>query len=179
MFRRIGIPVIDADRISRKVMAPGGRAYSRVVLEFGSGILLPDGSIDRKKLGGIVFSDPVRRKRLEALTHPAILETIQELLEKLSKTGRQAAIVEATLIHESSAKEIFEAIISVRCGEETQLRRVMERDRLSREEALSRLRTQMDAEQKALRSNHVIDNSGTLSETRIQVERIARILLDR
>lgn len=176
MFRRAGIPVIDADLVSKKVMAPGERAYSNIVLELGSGILLPNGRIDRKKLGEIVFANPARRKRLEAATHPAILEIIEEYLEKLSKKGCRAAMIEAALIHETGIKEIFEKVICVRCDEETQLRRVMARDSISREEALSRFKTQMDAKLKALESDHVIDNSGNLDETRAQVERIAKNL---
>jgi len=177
MFRRAGIPVLDADRISRDVLAPDGRAFRDVVSEFGDDILLPDGRIDRKKLAGIVFADPALRARLEALTHPAILDAMKESLDRLSGEGHRAAMVEAALIHESGAGGLFEAIISVRCDEETQLRRVMERDGLSREEAQSRLRAQMDAERKAIRSDHVIDNSGSPEETRAQVERVARILL--
>ena len=177
MFRRAGIPVIDADRISQKVTAPGERAYSSIVLEFGSGILLPDGRIDRKKLGSIVFADPSRRKRLEAITHPAILEAANEYLEKLSEKGRRVAIIEAALIHEAGIKETFEAVVCVKCDEETQLQRVMARDGISRDEALSRFRTQMNAELKALSSDHIIDNSGSLDETRAQVEQITRIML--
>ncbi len=177
MFRRAGIPVLDADRISREVTAPGGRAYSSVVREFGPGILLPDGSIDRGKLAGIVFSDPLRRARLEALTHPAILETMKEALDELSLEGHRAAVVEAALIHESGRKGLFDAVISVRCDEETQLRRAMSRDGSSREQALSRLRAQMDAGKKALDSDYVIDNSGSREETCAQVERLARTLL--
>ena len=179
MFRRAGIPVIDADLVSRKVSAPGGRAYSSIVLEFGDGILLSDGCIDRKKLGGIVFSDPARRKRLEALTHPAILEAVREYLEKLSENGCGAAMVEAALIHESGVEEMFDAIVLVRCGEETQIARVMERDKISRGQALARMEAQMNADLLAPGADHVIDNSGSIDDTRAQVERIARILLGR
>ena len=176
MFRRAGIPVIDADLVSRKVSAPGGRAYSSIVLEFGDGILLADGHIDRKKLGGIVFSDPARRKRLEALTHPAILETVRKYLGKLSESGCSAAMVEASLIHESGVKEMFDAIVLVRCNEETQIWRVMDRDKISRDEALSRIGAQMNANLKAFAADHVIDNSGSIEDTRAQVESIAQIL---
>jgi len=179
MFRRAGIPVIDADRISQKVTAPGGRAYPGIVFEFGSGILLPDGRIDRKKLGEIVFADPARRKRLEDITHPVILEATKEYLEKLSEKGCRAAMIEAALIHEIGIKDTFEAVICVRCDQETQLQRVTSRDGISREEALSRFRTQMNTELKALWSDHVIDNSGSIDETRTQVERIVQILFSR
>ncbi|MCL2102907.1 MAG: dephospho-CoA kinase, partial [Syntrophorhabdaceae bacterium] len=177
-FRKAGIPVIDADLISKKVMVPGGSAYSRIALEFGPEILLPDGRIDRKKLGGIVFADPERRRRLEAITHPAIIDAINEYLEKLSKKSRGVAMIEATLIHEAGLKETFEAVVCVRCDKETQLRRVTARDGVSLEKALSRMQAQMDAELKAAKSDHVIDNSGSLEETRAQVEQITRILLN-
>jgi len=178
MFRRAGIPVLDADRIAREVMAPGGRAHEAVVREFGREILLPDGTIDRRKLADVVFSDPSRRARLEALTHPAILEAMKEALDGLSREGRPAAIVEAALIHESGAKGLFDAVISVRCDEGTQLRRLLARGGLSTEQALARLRAQMDAERKAGRSDYVIDNSGGMEETLAQVERLARVLLE-
>jgi dephospho-CoA kinase len=177
MFLRAGIPVLDADRISREVTAPGGSAYPAVIREFGRRILLPDGSIDRGKLAEIVFADPGRRARLEAITHPAILEAMKAALEDLSRDGYRAAVVEAALIHESGRKGVFDAVIFVRCDEETQLRRVMARDGVSRERAKLRLRAQMDAEAKAARSDHVIDNSGSWEETRVQVEHLARILL--
>jgi len=177
MFRRAGIPGLDADRIAREVTAPGGRAHEAVVREFGREILLPDGSIDRRKLADIVFADPSRRARLEALTHPAILDAMRSALDKLSHEGHAAAIVEAALIHESGAKGLFDAVIAVRCDEATQLRRLLARGGMSSEQALARLRAQMDAEKKAGRSDYVIDNSGGVEETRAQVERLARALL--
>ncbi|MEW6720807.1 MAG: dephospho-CoA kinase [Thermodesulfobacteriota bacterium] len=177
MFRHAGIPVIDADRISREVTDPGGSAHSPVVREFGPGIVRPDGTIDRGKLADIVFADPARRARLEEITHPAILASMKETLEGLSRQGCRAVVVEAALIHESGGKGLFDAVISVRCGEEEQLRRAMARDGISREQALARIRAQMDAGDKAGRSDYVIDNSGGLEETRAQVERLALALL--
>jgi dephospho-CoA kinase len=177
MFRNAGIPVIDADRISREVTAPGGRAYRDVVGEFGEGVLLPDGAIDRKRLGEMVFADPERRARLEAITHPAILEAMKEALSGFSREGHAVVIVEAALIHESGRKGLFGEVISVRCDGETQLCRATSRDGITREQAAARIRAQMDPADKARRSAHVIDNSGSLEETRRQVERIARILL--
>jgi dephospho-CoA kinase len=177
MFRKAGIPVIDADQVSREVTSPGSRAYEEVVREFGDGILLPGGAIDRKRLGEMVFADPERRARLEAITHPAILDRMKEVLSDLSKDGHRVVVVEAALIHESGRRGLFEEVISVRCGEETQLRRVTGRDGISREQAAARIRAQMDPADKACRSEHVIDNSGSREETRRQVERIARALL--
>jgi dephospho-CoA kinase len=179
MLREEGIPVLDADRISRVVTAPGGRAYDAVVQAFGRGILRDDGSIDRKRLGEIVFSDPLSRDRLERITHPAILEVMKEAIAGIEREGHRAAVVEATLIHESGRKGLFEAVISVTCERETALSRLAARDGMSRSQAEARLRAQMDADRKAGASDYVIDNSGDIESTRRQVKRLARTLLDR
>jgi len=179
MLREAGIPVLDADRISREVTAPGGHVYDAVVQAFGSGIVRGDGSIDRKHLGEIVFSDPAARERLERITHPAILEAMKEAIAGIEREEHRAAIVEATLIHESGRKGLFEAVISVACDRETAISRLAARDGMTRSQAEARLRAQMDADSKAGASDYVIDNSGSLDETRRQVERLARVLLER
>jgi len=177
MLREAGIPVIDADRISREVTAPGGPAYDAVVQAFGGGIVLDDGSIDRKRLGEIVFSDPASRERLERITHPAILEAMKETIAGIEREGHRAAVVEATLIHESGRKGLFDAVVSVACDRETAISRLAARDGMSRSQAEARLRAQMDADRKAGASDYVIDNSASPEETSRQVKRIARILL--
>jgi len=177
MLREAGIPVLDADRISKEVTAPGGRAYDAVVRAFGREIVRDDGSIDRKRLGEIVFSDPASRERLERITHPAILEAMKEAIAGIEREGHRAAIVEATLIHESGRKGLFEAVISVTCDRETAISRLAARDGMSRSQAEARLRAQMDADRKAGASDYVIDNSGSLEATRQQVEKIVRVLL--
>jgi dephospho-CoA kinase len=179
MLREAGIPVLDADRISREVSAPGGRAYDSVVQAFGRGIVHDDGSIDRKLLGEIVFADPQLRAQLEAITHPAILDAMKEAIAGLEREGHRAAVVEATLIHESGRKGLFEAVISVTCDRETAISRLAARDGMSRSQAEARLRAQMDADRKAGASDYVIDNSGNLDETRSQIERLAQTLLCR
>jgi dephospho-CoA kinase len=177
MFREFGIPVIDADRISREVTEPGGPAYAAVLSEFGQGVLAPDGTIDRGKLSEIVFSDAARRSRLEAITHPAILAAMQEALRRLAREGHRAAIVEAALIHESGRKGLFESVITVACDRSEQWNRLMARGGLTREQIMARVAAQMDAGEKARASEHVIDNSGDRESTRRQVERLARMLL--
>ncbi|MDA8179122.1 MAG: dephospho-CoA kinase [Deltaproteobacteria bacterium] len=177
MLREAGIPVLDADRISREVTAPGGRAYDAVVQTFGRGIVRDDGSIDRMRLGEIVFADPAARFRLEAITHPAILEAMKEAIAGIEREEHRAAVVEATLIHESGRKGLFESVISVTCDRETAISRLAARDGMSRAQAEARLRAQMDADRKAGASDYVIDNSGDIESTRRQVERLARVLL--
>jgi dephospho-CoA kinase len=179
MLREAGIPVLDADRISREVTAPGGRAYAAVVQAFGRGIVRDDGSIDRKRLGEIVFADPASRERLERITHPAIFEAMKEAIAGIEREGHRAAVVEATLIHESGRKGLFEAVISVTCDSETAISRLAARDGMSRGQAEARLHAQMDADRKAGASDYVIDNSGNLDETRRQVVALAWVLLEK
>jgi len=177
MLRASGIPVLDADRISREVTAPGGRAYGAVVETFGREIVLDDGTIDRKRLGEIVFADPRSRERLEAITHPAIFEAMKEAISGFEREGHRVVVVEATLIHESGRKGLFEAVISVTCDRETAISRLAARGGMTRRQAEARLRAQMDSERKADASDYVIDNSGSLDDTRRQVVALIEALL--
>jgi dephospho-CoA kinase len=177
MLREAGIPVLDADRISREVTAPGGRAYDDVVQAFGGEVVREDGTIDRKRLGEIVFADPASRERLERITHPAILEAMKEAIAGIGREGHRAVVVEATLIHESGRKGLFDAVISVTCDRETAISRLAARDGMSRVQAEARLRAQMDADRKAGASEYVIDNSGGIESTRRQVVALAGVLL--
>lgn len=175
-FREEGIPVVDADGISRDILEPGRDAYRRVVRRFGTKILRTDGSIDRSRLGELVFADPAARSDLETITHPAILEGIVRALRTLEREGHRIAIVEAALIHEKARGDLFEAVIGVRCDPSRQVERIMERDGISREQAQSRIRAQMDPEQKARASDYRIDNSGDFESTRRQVVALIRTL---
>jgi dephospho-CoA kinase len=178
LFREAGIPALDADRLSREVASPGGAAYPAIVREFGEAVVGPDGRIDRKKLGEIVFADPGQRAKLEAITHPAILDAMKAAVAALASAGHRVVVVEASLIHESGRRGLFTEVITVRCDAGTQLRRVMARDGISPEQAAARIDAQMDAENKASRSDYVIDNSGDTEETRRQVASIVRRILE-
>jgi len=175
-FREEGIPVVDADGISRDILEPGREPYRRVVRRFGKKILKTDGGIDRSRLGELVFADPAARSDLETITHPAIREGIVSALRTLEREGHRIAIVEAALIHEKARGDLFEAVIGVRCDPSRQVERIMERDGISREQAQSRIRAQMDPEQKARASDYRIDNSGDLESTRRQVVALVRTL---
>lgn len=176
MFREEGLPVVDADRIAREIVEPGTPVFEAIVRRFGRGILLPDGRIDRGKLGDLVFSDPAKRAALEAITHPEIASGIAAELSRLESEGHEVAIVEAALIHEAGRRRRFEAVIAVRCGKGQQVSRLMERDRTSREQVLRRIASQMDADEKAHASEHIIDNSGDVESTRAQVRALATLL---
>jgi dephospho-CoA kinase len=179
MFREEGLAVVDADRIAREITAPGTPAHDAIVRRFGREILLPGGGIDRKRLGDTVFSDPGARVELEAITHPEITRGIAAELARLESQGRGVAIVEAALIHETGRRGRFEAVIAVRCDRDRQVRRLVQRDGISEEQVLRRIASQMDADEKARASEHVIDNSGDLASTRAQVRALAALLKSR
>lgn len=179
LFREEGIPVVDADRISRDITRPATPAYDEIVRRFGPEILLPDGRIDRKKLGSIVFADPEQRALLEAITHPGIADGIRDAVLGLAAEGHSIAVVEAALIHEKGRRGTFHAVIGVRCDRGAQVDRLMRRDAVSREEALRVVSSQMDPEEKARASDYVIDNSGDLAGTRAQVRALVRKLRPR
>jgi dephospho-CoA kinase len=176
LFREEKIPVVDADRISREITSPGKPAYIEIVGRFGEEILLPDGRIDRKILGAIIFSNAGKRADLEAITHPRIAEGMREAVSALASEGHPVVIVEAALIHEKEPQGMFDAVIGVRCGRGLQVERLMRRDGIPREQALRIVSSQMDPEEKALASDYVIDNSGDLARTRAQVRALAKIL---
>jgi dephospho-CoA kinase len=175
MFEELGARIIDADLIARLVVEPGKPAWEEIVERFGRGILNPDMTINRGRLGDIVFRDKEKREELNRITHPRIIERIKELIEEYEKNGVGVVIVEAALIVEKGGmKPLIEDLIVVTSDEETQIRRLMERSRLSREEALSRIRSQMPSSEKVKYATYVIDNSGTLEETKKQVEEVWR-----
>ena len=176
LFREEGIPVVDADRISREITSPGSPAYTDIVRTFGEIILQPDGRIDRKRLGAIVFSDAGKRAELEAITHPRIGEGIRKAITSLASKGHMIVLVEAALIHEKERTGMFEAVIGVRCEPHLQVERIMSRDGIPREEVEKIVSSQMDPEEKARASDYVIDNSGDLAATRAQVKKLAESL---
>jgi dephospho-CoA kinase len=172
MFRDLGARVIDADQVAREVVEPGQPALADLVKAFGSDILLPDGHLDRKKLGAIVFADAEKRRQLNAITHPRISQAVQGRLEALRVEGADVAIYEAALIVENKLHLGMDGLVVVAVDEQTQIDRTIKRDELTREQALSRVRAQAPVSDKVAVADWVIDTSGILPETRKKVERV-------
>jgi dephospho-CoA kinase len=175
-FKGHKIPVIDADEIARNVVQPKKPAYQKIVETFGKGVLLPDGKLDREKLGQIVFSDESKRKLLESITHPEIFREIGWKVAALKKKKTVMAIVDAALLFESELHHQMHKNILVRLHPDIQLKRLMVRNKLSEKEAWPRILSQMPTPEKEKFSDFVIDNSGSLEETRDQVRRLIVIL---
>ncbi|MFD1176830.1 dephospho-CoA kinase [Paenibacillus puldeungensis] len=175
MLTSRGAALIDADVIARQIMEPGHRVLAAVVDRFGQAVLLPDGTLNRKKLGEIVFSHPDERKALEQLTHPAIRTEMKKRMEELeAEKPHRLVVADIPLLYESGLESLYEAIMVVYVPRELQLARLMNRDELSREEAEARLKAQMDIEQKKERADILIDNSRGLEETERQIEQFWR-----
>jgi dephospho-CoA kinase len=178
ILREKGCYVHDADRTAHELMAPGGAAYPPVVECFGKGILAADGTIDRKKLGAVVFADTVARAALDAIVHPLVLETTRRLVADVEASGRSALFVtEAALTVEAGFASDYDRIVVVTCDEETRTRRLMARDGIGRDEALRKIGAQMPQTEKIGRADYVIDTSGTLAETVDQTERVHAMLV--
>jgi dephospho-CoA kinase len=178
MFRRRGAVVIDADRLAREVVEPGQPAHGAIVEAFGPGVLQPDGRLDRKALGAVVFADPVRRKRLEAITHPPIRERLAGRLAALAAEGFAGLVFfDAPVVVESGNHRSMDRLVVVVTDAATQAARLMARDGLDGAEAETKIRSQMPLAEKAKLADHVIDNSGERGATEIQVAGVHAALL--
>lgn len=169
-----GAYVIDADQISRDVVAPGAPALTEIVESFGREVLSSDGTLDRKKLGAVVFGDPQARATLNRIMHKRIMEEIDRLEQDFRKqpgSDRKLLVIDAPLLIEVGLNQGVDEIWVVRVDPEIQVTRLIERDGLNREEALKRIASQMPQEEKIKYARRVIDSSGPVAETRKQVDR--------
>ena len=173
MFRGLGAVIIDADVLAREVVEPGEPALAEIAAEFGPTVLGPDGRLDRKALGAIVFASPDRRRRLEALTHPRIRQRFDGTLVDLTRAGfRGVVMFDAAVMIESGNYKNMDRLVVVVTDETTQIGRLIGRDGCTREESLARIRSQMPLAEKARLADHVIDNSGDRAATEDQVRRV-------
>jgi len=171
MLRQLGAPLIDYDVISRQVVEPGKPAWKEIVDYFGSQILLDDRNIDRKKLAKIIFPDPEKRKKLELMTHPRIhQEFVAQLTEMARKIPGLILQVSIPLMIEQSLQYMFHKLVLVYIPEGKQMERLMARDKISEKEARTIINAQMPIEEKVGYADFVIDNSGSKSETKKQVQ---------
>lgn len=166
-----GAALIDADVVARRIMEPGHPVLAKVVERFGETVLLAGGQLNRKRLGEIVFSDPVERKALEDITHPAIRREMKAELEALERENPERLVVaDIPLLYESGLENLYEKIMVVYVPRSLQLERLMQRDGLTAQQAELRLAAQMDIEEKRRRADILIDNSRSYEETESQID---------
>lgn len=177
MFMKGRATVLDGDEVVRELQVPGMKVYEAIVEAFGPDILQPDGTINRKLLGEIVFRDERLRRRLETIVHPALVVAVEERLAQLREQGVALCVVELPLLMESGAEGRFDWVVVVTAPEEVQVVRLMADRGLCREEALARIRTQMPLSEKVKRADFVIENGGDLGETERRVREIREKIL--
>ncbi|HEY52128.1 MAG TPA: dephospho-CoA kinase [Caldilineae bacterium] len=169
ILRQLGARTIDADQIAHQVIEPGGRAYDDVVATFGGEILAEDGSIDRAKLGQIVFNDPDRLQVLERIVHPVVFEQINS---ELTAATEAVIVIEAIkLLEAGMAITLCDQVWVVTTDEEQQVQRLMETRNMNREEAEARMRSQSPQAFKISQADVVLDNNGSLGELAAQVKK--------
>ena len=174
MFEKLGARIVDADLVARTVVEPGKPAWEQIVDAFGSGILNSEGSVDREKLGEIVFNNEKKRELLNAITHPRIVDEIKEHLESNRAQGVGVTIIEAALIVEKGGwlRDIVDSLIVVSASEDSRIERLMSRNGYSRDEAMARISSQMPGSEKEKHGDFVIDNSESLEDTKRQITSI-------
>ncbi|MBR3119321.1 MULTISPECIES: dephospho-CoA kinase [Oceanobacillus] len=172
MFKDFEIPVVDADKIAREVVNPGEEAYERVVKVFGESILLPNQTLDRKALGSLIFKDEAKRKLLNSIIHPAIRERIFERKDAHIKAGEQCVVLDVPLLFEGDYSKVVDRTIVVAVDEAVQLERLMKRNELTEEEARERINSQLSIKEKAKLADAVIDNNGTIAQSREQLKNL-------
>lgn len=174
MLKDYGLPIVDADLVARIVVEPGTPTLQKIVEAFGGVALTEDGAMNRQKIGEIIFNDEEKRKQLNSIIHPAIRQEMLRQRDEHVAKGAQTVIMDIPLLFESKLQHFVDKILVVSVTEETQLRRLMERNQLSEQEATARISSQLPLSIKEQGADAVINNNGTIEETAEQLQRILR-----
>jgi len=175
MFKDLGVKIVDVDKIGHSVILPHRPAWKKIIRLFGKDFLRNDLTIDRRKLGKIVFTNQTFLKKLNEITHPEIIKLIKkEINLARNKTYNQEKIliIDAALIYEAKMDRLMDKTIVVYINEDEQVKRLIRRNNLSKEEALQRIKSQIPMKEKVKMADYVIDNSSSLGKTKKQVEKI-------
>ncbi|MCG7346047.1 dephospho-CoA kinase [Sporosarcina sp. ACRSL] len=172
MLKQKGYPIVDADEISRMVVEPGTPVLRRIAEVFGPDVLLPDGSLNREKLGSIIFNDGGKRQMLNEIIHPAVRKEMIRQKEEWLDKGANTVIMDIPLLFESKLQSYVDKILVVSATTENQRKRLMARNGFSAEEADARINSQLPVQEKEKGADAVIDNNGTVEETEKQLNEL-------
>ncbi|WP_017756079.1 dephospho-CoA kinase [Calidifontibacillus oryziterrae] len=175
MFKELRIVVIDADMVAREVVEVGEEAYNKIVEVFGNEIIHEDRTINREKLGSIIFKDEVKREKLNTIVHPAVRNRMNDLKNNYIENGEKTIVLDIPLLFESKLTHLVDKIILVYVDPDVQKSRLMKRNGLTTDAAMARIRSQMPLEDKIPLADAVINNNGTISETFEQLKQILQI----
>jgi dephospho-CoA kinase len=175
-FRARGLAVIDADSLAREVVEPGTDGLRDVVRVFGSTVLHANGALDRQALARIVFSDDDCRGKLNAITHPRIMQRMLDQAAALGRAGEPLACFEAALLVENNLADSFRPLVVVSCSEELQLDRIVARGGGSRDDARARVRAQKPLAAKVVLADYVIDTNGAIERSALRADEVLRAI---
>ena len=177
IFEELKTPVIDADEIAHQLVAIEQPALAQIQQEFGTGVLNPDGSLNRKKLGELVFSDPKQKQKLEAILHPLVYQSIQAELKQLNQLNKPYCIICIPLLFETNMTSFVDRILVVDCPVETQIERVRKRDNMTMERIQSIIDSQVSRDYRKAQANDLIDNSKTNDRLAEEVKKLHNLYL--
>ncbi|MEH7157640.1 dephospho-CoA kinase [Neobacillus drentensis] len=169
IFKEMNITVVDADIEARLAVMKGETAYHKIIADFGEGILMDTGEIDRQKLGSIIFNQADKRQRLNEIVHPEVRKRMNDQVEKAKQNGEEVIVLDIPLLFESKLTYMVDKTILVFVDNETQLKRLMVRNNLSVEDAEARIHSQMPLADKIKLADAVINNNGAIEETKKQL----------
>ncbi|MFC3211910.1 dephospho-CoA kinase [Planomicrobium okeanokoites] len=172
MLEELGYPIIDADLVARQVVEPGSETLMEIEALFGPEAIRDDGTMDREKVGALIFSDPAKRKQLNDIIHPAIRTEMLRQKSVFMEDGHRTIVMDIPLLFESKLQHFVDKVLVVSVSEENQLARLMERNGLNEKDARARISSQLPMSVKEEGADAVIYNNGTIEETARQLERI-------
>jgi dephospho-CoA kinase len=175
LLSELGASVIDADQVAREVVVPGSPGLAQVVALFGEEVLMPNGELDRQKLGETVFSDPTKRLKLEQILHPLIKQRTTQLI---AEQQTDLVVYAVPLLVEAKVDYPFDAVVTVEAGVENQISRLISSRSMSESEATRRIQAQTSSAEREAIADFIIDSSGTKEQTREQVNDIWQKLVD-
>ena len=164
IIKKAGIPVIDADVISKEAVAKGSKGLEMIARQFGDGFIDRDGNLDRKKLAGLVFENEDARKKLNGIVHPLVIEEFLRQKKLYEEQGREMVVFDCPLLLEQNLERLVDTVVVVHTSEDVQIERIMKRDAMTREEAVARIRSQMKSSEKLEKADIAIDNSYSLEK---------------
>ncbi|MGN1279425.1 MAG: dephospho-CoA kinase [Limosilactobacillus sp.] len=176
LLRQAGLPIVDADQVTRQVQRPGSAALDKLAAAFGRQVIRPDGGLDRAALGHQIFADPAARQELNQIMQPIIREAIWQAVDTLKKQGVPCIVLDIPLLYEQHYDEDCDLVVVVTVRPETELERLMARNHYSAAAAQARIAAQMPLSVKAARADVVIDNDGGIEQTRRQVAQLVEHL---
>ena len=166
----LGVEIIDADKVGHEAYTPNSEGWKKVISVFGQDIVGPENEIDRKKLGGIVFSDPSEMEKLNKLMHPIIHNLVEEKIKLLSNQGVKVVVLEAAILIEANWQDLTDEIWLAKSNQEVVIERVQLRNNFTREEIIKRIQSQMSNDEREKHSDIVIDNNGTIEQLEEKVK---------